>query len=379
MNRILNITLILGLFLSLSACGGEDMGKSLAQQRKQLEKLQAQRVSLDTEIANLEKQIQNLDTTKREIPPVPVKVAPLALSSMNHYLEIQGSVESNRNVQVSPKMSGIITQIYVREGQYVSAGKVLAQIDDAVLKASRAELETQASLAKTIFEKQKRLWDQEIGTEIQFLQAKNNYEALEKRIASLDEQISMSRIKAPISGTVDEVMPKVGEMATPGMPAFRVTSPSDLSLVANVSESYAPYIKRGDDVKIYFPAIDKTYKAKVTTVAQSIDPTSRTFEVKANLPADKQIKINMYGKMAINDRNLKDVIVAPVDVLQKGATGNYVFIAEEQNGKWLARRRDVSMGLSYENKAEITEGLQAGDRLITDGYKEVSDGQVVSF
>jgi RND family efflux transporter MFP subunit len=379
MNRILNITLIVGLLLSLSSCGGEDVGSSLAQKRKALEKLQADRVTIDAKITELEKEIGKLDTVKREIPPVPVKVAPLTLSTMNHYLEIQGSVESNRNVQVSPKMSGIITQIYVSEGQYVNAGKVLAQIDDAVLKASRAELETQTSLAKTIYEKQKRLWDQEIGTEIQFLQAKNSYEALEKRIASLDEQLSMSKIKAPISGTVDDVMPKVGEMAMPGMPAFRVTSPSDLSLVANVSESYAPFVKRGDAVNIYFPAIDKTFKARVTTVAQSIDPTSRTFEVKAKLPANKQIKINMYGKMAINDRNLKDIIVAPVDVLQKGATGNYVYIAEEQNGKWLARRRSVDTGLSYENKAEITAGLKAGDRLITDGFKEVSDGQVVSF
>jgi RND family efflux transporter MFP subunit len=379
MNRILNITLIVGLLLSLSSCGGEDVGSSLAQKRKALEKLQADRVTIDAKITELEKEIGKLDTVKREIPPVPVKVATITLSTMNHYLEIQGSVESNRNVQVSPKMSGIITQIYVSEGQYVNAGKVLAQIDDAVLKASRAELETQTSLAKTIYEKQKRLWDQEIGTEIQFLQAKNSYEALEKRIASLDEQLSMSKIKAPISGTVDDVMPKVGEMAMPGMPAFRVTSPSDLSLVANVSESYAPFVKRGDAVNIYFPAIDKTFKARVTTVAQSIDPTSRTFEVKAKLPANKQIKINMYGKMAINDRNLKDIIVAPVDVLQKGATGNYVYIAEEQNGKWLARRRSVDTGLSYENKAEITAGLKAGDRLITDGFKEVSDGQVVSF
>jgi membrane fusion protein (multidrug efflux system) len=379
MNRILNITLILSLILGLSACGGEDMGESLAQKRKQLEKLQGERVTLDTKIADLEKEIGNLDTVKREIPPVPVKVSPVALTTMNHYLEIQGSVESNRNIQVSPKMSGIITQIYVSEGQYVSAGKVLAQIDDAVLKASRAELETQADLLKTIFEKQKRLWDQEIGTEIQYLQAKNNYDAVQKRLSSLDEQIAMSKIKAPISGTVDDVMPKVGEMATPGMPAFRVTNSSDLSLVAKVSEAYAPYVKRGDAVNIYFPAIDKTYKARVTTVSQSIDPISRTFEVKAKLPADKQIKINMYGKMAINDRNLKDVIVAPVDVLQKGATGNYVYIAEEQNGKWLARRRSVDMGLSYENQAEITSGLQAGDRLITDGFKEVSEGQVVSF
>lgn len=379
MNRILNITLILSLMLSLSACGGEDIGEGLAQKRKQLEKLQGDRVTLDTKIADLEKEIGKLDTVKREIPPVPVKVSPIALTTMNHYLEIQGSVESNRNVQVSPKMSGIITQIYVSEGQYVSAGKVLAQIDDAVIRASRAELETQTELAKTIFEKQKRLWDQEIGTEIQYLQAKNNYDALQKRIESLDEQISMSKIKAPISGTVDDIMPKVGEMATPGMPAFRVTSPSDLSLVANVSESYAPFVKRGDAVKIYFPAIDKTFNARVSTVAQSIDPTSRTFEVKAKLPANKQVKINMYGKMAINDRNLKDVIVAPVDLLQKGATGNYVYIAEEKNGKWHARRRNVDMGLSYENKAEITTGLEAGDRLITDGFKEVSDGQVVSF
>lgn len=379
MNRILNITLVLGLLLGLSACGGEESGESLAQKRKQLEKLQGERVTLDTKIADLEKEIGKLDTVEREIPPVPVKVSPLSLSSMNHYLEIQGSVESNRNVMVSPKMSGVITRIYVREGEYVSAGKVLAQLDDAVLKASRGELETQTALAKTIFEKQKRLWDQEIGTEIQYLQAKNNYEALQKRIASLDEQIAMSRITSPISGTVDEVLPNVGEMATPGMPVFRVVSPSDLSLTAKVSESHAPYVKRGDVVKVYFPAIDKSYNAKVSTVGQSIDPISRTFEVKVKLPADKQIKINMYGKMAINDRNLEDVIVTPVDVLQKGATGNYVYIAEDQNGKWFARRRNVDMGLSYENKAEIVSGLKAGDRLITEGYKEVSDGQVVSF
>lgn len=378
MNRILNITLILSLFLGLAACG-EKEPTSLADKRTKLETLKSNRVALEENIATLEREISKLDTTKREIPPVPVKVSELGLSNMSHFLEIQGSVESNRNVMVSPRMSGLITSIKVKEGQYVSAGTILATIDDALLKTSVAELQTQIDLAKTIFDKQKRLWDQEIGTEIQYLQAKNSYDNLINRKSSLEEQLNMARIKAPISGTVDEVMPKVGEMATPGMPAFRVVSPSDLSLVAKVSESYAPFVKRNDPVKIYFPAIDKTYEARISTVGQAIDPTSRTFEVGVKLPANKAIKINMYGKLAINDRNLKDVIVTTVDVLQKGAAGNYVYVATQQDGKWVAQRREVKTGLSYDNKAEITTGLKSGDRLIVEGFKELSEGQAVKF
>ncbi|MFK7971275.1 MAG: efflux RND transporter periplasmic adaptor subunit [Bacteroidia bacterium] len=379
MNRILNITLILSLAIGLAACGGGPQGEDLGSKRKELEKLKGEKVTLDEKIATLEKTISKLDTTKREVAPIPVQVTALATGGIKHFLEIQGSVESNRNVMVSPKMGGIYTSIKAKEGQYVSAGSTLATVDDALLRASRAELETQISLLKTLYEKQQRLWDQEIGTEVQLLQAKNNYEALQKRLGSIDEQIAMARVKAPISGSVDKVVPKIGEMATPGMPAFQIISQSDLSLKAKVSESYAATIKLKDAVKIYFPAIDKSYTARITNVGKSIDPTSRTFEVEARLPADKQIKINMYGKMAINDQNLKDIIVTPVEVLQKGAKGNYVYIAAEDGGKWYARRREVETGLSYEGNAEITTGLKAGDRLIIEGFKELSDGQLITF
>ena len=278
---------------------------------------------------------------------------------------------------VSPQTPGVVTQIFVREGQVVKKGQILAQLDDAVMRSSIEEVKTALNLANIMFEKQQKLWDQKIGTEIQYLTAKNQKESLEKRLETLEEQKEMSKIKAPISGTVDEINPKVGEAVSPGFPAFRVVNGMDLSLKAQLSENYIPYVKRGDLVKISFPALEKEIEAKVTTVGQSINPVDRTFDVEVKLPSDPMLKANMFGELSINDRTIKDAITVPVALLQQSEISKFVFIAEKQTDQWLAKRVNIETGLSYDGKIEVKKGLAAGQNLIVAGYKGLSDGQEI--
>ena len=368
-----NIITIILLGSILAACGKKETSYDT------LEAVNARIDVLSQELQELEEKRIKLDPESQKVRSVAVKAQTLEPRTFKHYVNVQGQVESNRNVQVSPKMSGNLLSIKVKEGQSVRAGQLLATIDDAIIRRNKEELETQLGLATTLYEKQKRLWEKEIGTEIQYLQAKANKESMERRMATLDEQLSMSRIKAPISGIVDEVLPKTGEMVSPGFPAFRIVSATDLNLVAELSESYIPYVRRGDGVKAKFPTLNKEINARVSVVGQSVDPNSRTFKVEAKLPADRDIKANMFGEMAINDRIIKDAITVPLYLLQKSEKGNYVYIAEKKGDQWVAARRDVVLGVSYDGEAEIKSGLKGKDILITDGYKDLSDGQAIEM
>ena len=299
--------------------------------------------------------------------------------SFDHFVEVQGVVEANSNVMVSSATGGKITRILARKGQKVRKGQLLAQLDDAVMRSSIEEVKTQLELAKIMFTKQENLWNQQIGTEVQYLTSKNQKEALEKRLNTLEEQLDMNKIKAPIGGTVDEIMPKVGEILAPGMPAFRIVNSSDLSLVAQMSEKYIPYVRRGDLVKIHFPTLNKDIEAKISIVGQAIDALARTFKVEVKLPNDPMLKANMYGKISVNDQSRADAITIPQGLIQKSELGEYVFVAEKEGEKWLARRKNIKTDLSYDGEVEVVSGLEAGDRLIIAGYKGLSDGQVISF
>ncbi|RMG71942.1 MAG: efflux RND transporter periplasmic adaptor subunit, partial [Bacteroidetes bacterium] len=305
-----------------------------------------------------------------------VSTLTLKPTTFEHFVKVQGQVEANQNIMVSPLVSGRITRIFVREGQQVKAGQLLAQIDDAIMRRSIEEVKTSLDLATIMFEKQRDLWAQEIGTEIQYLTAKNQKEALERRLATLEEQLDLNRIKAPIAGTIDEIMPKVGEMVTPGMPAFRIVNARDLSLKASLSEAYIPYVRPGDEVKITFPALDRSIDAKVSTVGQFINPQDRTFDVEVKLPSSPDFKPNMFGEIAINDRNIEEAIVVPLPLVQQSERGSFVYVAEQgADGSLVARRRSLVLGLSYGSQVQVIEGLQAGDQLINAGYKDLSDGQ----
>ncbi|MEL7341191.1 MAG: efflux RND transporter periplasmic adaptor subunit, partial [Bacteroidota bacterium] len=299
---------ILSLAFVLVACG-EQQPKTLAEKKAALEKKKSELVALNQEISELQTQIETEDPeAKNKIRRIPVSTTTLKPVEFNHFVNVQGTVEANNMVNVGPQTSGRILRIYVREGQRVRRGQLLAQIDTSILASSLAEVRTQMDLAKIMFEKQERLWKQEIGTEIQYLTAKNQLESLQRRMSTLREQMSLSRVSSPINGTVDEIMPKEGEIAMPGMPAFRVVNQTDLTLVAQLAESYVPFIKKGDLVKVNFPTMDKSFEARVSVVGQAIDPLARTFKVEVKLPNDPILKANMFGEISINDRTAKDAI-----------------------------------------------------------------------
>ncbi len=375
---LIQISLIAFIFM-LTACG--------AQQRETLEAKEIKLKNLNIEATKINRQIQELEAEIVAMDPGRAKESKKTIVEINelkqeifeHYIEVQGTVEANQNITISPQAVGTITNIFVREGQQVRKGQVLAQIDDAIMKSSIEELKTSWELANIIYKKQKNLWDQEIGTEIQYLTAKNHKEGLERKLKTLEEQTDKSKIRATISGTIDEVIIKVGESVSPGYPAFRIINGRDLSLKAHLSEAYIPYIKRGDNVKLYFSALDRELEAKVSVVGQSIHPVDRTFTVEVKLPNDPMFKPNMYGQVSINDRNFKDAIVIPMNIVQKSEKGEFVYIAEQAEDKWVSRRKIITTGLNYDGRIEVKEGLQAGDKLILLGGNNLSEGQAITF
>lgn len=376
--RIHTIIALLSGFLLTTAC--QPGGESLAAKQKALLAKKQELRQISQEIAQLEADIAQLDpSAQRDVRQAQVTVQEMQPQSFQHFIEVQGQVEANENILVSPQASGRVTNIYVKEGQSVRAGALLAKIDDAIAQASLKEVETQLELATELFARQQRLWNQGVGTEVQFLEAKNRKESLEKRLATLQEQLSLNRITAPISGTIEEIMPKAGEMVSPGMPAFRIVNNRDLNLVSNLSEMHIPYVKRGDEVIIEFPTLDLELAAKIAVVGQTIHPNDRTFTVEINLPNNALLKPNLFGTLKINDRSLDSALVLPLTLVQQSENGPFVFVAKEVTGEWRAERRELTTGLSYDGKIAVETGLKPGDLLITTGYQDLSDGQVIAF
>ena len=379
MKPFTTISAIVATIILLAACG-EPLPQTLSEKKVLLQSKKKELLKLSGEIEKLESEIAKSDPAVREqVRRSPVNVANVEEVKYQHFVNIQGKVEANNNIQVSPVLGGRVIQIFSSQGQYVKKGQLLAQLDDAVMKRSIEEVKTSLDLANIMYEKQKRLWDQQIGTEVQYLTAKNQKEALERRLETLEEQLDMSKIKAPISGTVDEIIPKVGETVSPGFPAFRIVNNADLSFKADLSESYIPYIKRGDLVKLNFPTIDKTLEARVSTVGQSIDPNNRTFKVEVKLPADKMLKSNMFGEVSINDQTIEKAVMIPLEVIQQSEKGPFIFVAQKSadGDKWKAFRKNIELGLSDEGLIQAKSGLSPGEKLIISGYKDLSDGQEV--
>lgn len=362
------------------ACGSQQ-AEGLEAKKAQLKSLRSDLVRINEEVKTLEQEIAELDPeSQKRSSRIPVITQELKPRQFQHFIEVQGQVEAKQNVLVSPKMAGNLTNILVREGQYVKKDQILAVIDDAMAKRSIEEVQTQFELANTLYLKQKNLWEKEIGTEVQYLTAKNQKESLEKRMATLKEQLKMTRIQAPISGTIDEVMPKIGEAVAPGMPAFRIVNVADLTLAAEVSEAYIPYIKTGQMVDLEFPTINKSLKARISSVGKSIHPNDRTFSVEVKLPNDPLFRANMFGDITINDRTLEQAIAVPISVVQRSEKGEFVYVAKQNpDGAWVAQRKMIRTGLSAEGDIEVTEGLSEGEFLITNGFKDLNEGQALDI
>ena len=366
------------------ACGGEKNKNAgsgdLQSKREELAELKSQQSELATKIKALEAEVAKADPKKsEEVRSKDVTVAPVAATTFRHFVELQGTIDAKNNVQVSPKSGGVVTAVYVKEGDNVRAGQPIAKVDDQLLRESLAEVKTQLSLATTVFEKQASLWKQQIGTEIQYLQAKNNKEALERRLSTLNAQIGQSTVTAPISGVVDQVSVKVGQSAAPGIGLVRIVNLSQLKVVAKVADTYAGSVRKGDAVVIRFPDVNKELNSRISFVATTVDPLSRTFTIEAPLPSDNSLKPNMLAQVKINDETKGNAIVINQNLIQSTENGQLVYVAVNEGSKKVAKARPVKTGQAYGGKIAITEGLRAGDQVVTAGYQDLVDGQPINF
>lgn len=339
--------------------------------KTELADLKKQRAELDSKIAKLEAETGTKDSAGiKEISVVELKAGAFV-----NYLEIQGKVDAEQNVSVNPEAQGIVTAVYVNIGQTVNKGQVLAQIDDNVLRESMAQLQTQLDLATNLYNRQKNLWDQKIGTEVQYLSAKTQKEGLERQMNVLRTQQAMYKIKSPISGTIEQMDLKVGGVAMPGMNAIRVVNASNLKAKALVAESYLGKVGQGDDVRVIFPDLADSLNTRVSFASKVIDPASRSFNVEVKLPSSTKYRANMIAILKVVDYRNNNAIAIPVNVIQRTENGAFVWIAE--NGK--AKRTVITAGRTIDGKTEVLSGLKAGDQLIVTGMDNLTEGDPVKF
>lgn len=363
---------ILYLFLPalLVACGGEKAGDKTAQ----LEQLLKEQAKLNERIRELKDEIRKESGSFAGTKLVEIKT--IEPQTFTNFVEIQAKVDGSQSVVLSARAPGTVTSINVKVGDQVRMGQVLAQLDDAGASGAYAEINTQYEFAKDVYEKQKSLWEQQVGSELQYLQAKNNMMALQKRKSATSSQLDLSRIRTPVAGTVDAVNIKIGQSLAPGMPAISVVNVSTLKVTGNVGETLSGKVSAGDSVMIYFPDLKKEVSSRISFASRMIDPRSRTFSVEAPLDSvPGTLSPNMIAVLKIADYKADSSMVVPVDLIQRAAEGSYVMIAEKKGDKLVATRRKVTLGKTYGGMTEILTGLSNKDQVITNGYRDLNEGE----
>lgn len=383
MKRILTLTAV----TLLVACGNKG-GNSLADKKAQLEKLK-------TEVKNLETEIAKLDTSKKEDVAKLIGVTTLATADFKHYIELQGKVDADNISYVSPRLGGgQVKQILVVKGQQVNKGQLLLKLDDAVIKqsivAAKQSLETiktQLSLAKDLYNRQNNLWKQGIGTEVQVLSAKTQVETLEKQLATghenvktAQEQMAATNVYADVSGVVDELNVKVGEYFG-GMTAagaqIKIVNTSALKVVTEIPENYAARVKSGSKLIVVLADVNKTFTANLSFLSKTINANNRSFTAEAKLPYDGLLRPNQNAQVKIEDYSAANAIAIPVNTVQTDDKGKYVYVAVQEGTKTLARKKQIVVGELNGALIEIKNGLTAGDKLITEGFQNIYEGQLL--
>ena len=377
MNKGKIIIAILSIItIILTSCGD----KTVEAKKASLEKLKSEQAALTTKIKALEDEIKSSGATldSRE-KIVNVAVSNVETSKYNHYITVQGRVDGDENATISAKVPGLVLNVLVKPGSVVKAGQVLAEFDGNAIRKQIQPLETNLLFLTDLYNKQKALWDKQIGSEIQYKQAKTNKEALEQNIAAMREQLSMYKITATVNGTIDVVNLKIGQMAMPGMPYFTIVNFNKLKVKADVAETFANKINEGNVAQVDFPDINKTITSKITYSGKGISALNRTFGVEVALPNDNTYLPNMIAVLKIIDYSKDNAIVIPVNCIQNSQEGTNVYVAVTENGKTIAKKRLVKVGSTYNDKAEILSGLGIDEKLITVGYNNLNDGELIKF
>ena len=376
MKKIIFISII----VFLSACGVNNNTNSDKDEiRKQVSEYKKQVDELNEKIADLEKQLSSNPGNK--VYKIPVSVKELKYEPFNHYIEVNGTVEAVNEAFVSPEINGQVQKIFVREGERVKKGQLLIKLNSSITESSIKEVETGLEFANTVYERQKRLYDKNIGSEIDYLTAKNNKEALESKLKTLQAQQNMTLIKAPFDGIVDEIFVKEGEMAMPGMQTIQVVNLDNLYINADVSEAYLTKVRKGDMVLLEFPSYpDVKIEAPVYRIGNVVKAANRTFKVQLKIKNEnEEIKPNVLAIININDFSAGSSLLVPSLVIKQDLKGSYVYVAQSSSSNLAAKKKYVTTGMSYGDKSMITEGLQIGDSVIISGYNQVSDGAEVEI
>ncbi|HYG53646.1 MAG TPA: efflux RND transporter periplasmic adaptor subunit [Flavobacteriales bacterium] len=372
----------LALSLFLVACGGSEKSKKeqLKEKQEELKAKEAEVAKLASEVEKLRKEVGGTGE-EEEIGTKTVVSTEMVPTTFTHGIDVMGKIDGDENVKIGGEMGGSVTKVYVKVGDKVSRGQLLAETDNATMMQGLQELKLQRNFAYTLFEKQERLWKQNIGSEVQYLSAKNNVDALDSRIATLNQQIAMSRIKSPINGTVDAVDIKPGQVIAPGMPVIGIVNKTNLKVKAEMAEAYINNVKKGNSAIVKVPDASLEFDTKIKYSGQQIDPLNRTFNVEMNIDKKHYDRLapNMVAKISIIDYENKNALVLPSTVVQKDANGKYVLILVEEKGKYRAKKTPVETGMSYKGYVEITKGLSTGDKVITIGQTGLTDGEIVKI
>lgn len=381
-----NILTLLTLTFLVVACGNEKQlsveelianGDVTAMEQKR-DALTTQQQEINNQLKSLSVAIQK-QTPEGNLPLITAFEAKQTV--FNHVLELQGSVETDQNIVITPEMGGILQNVYVTDGQRVSKGQLLARVDDGGMAQQIAQMQVQADLAKTTFERQQRLWGQKIGSEIQFLQAKSSYEAQLRAIDAMKQQEAKASIKAPFSGTIDDIITEKGSVVAPGQtPILRIVSLSNMYIKTDVPETYISDVIKGKYVEVFFPVLNKTMQAKVSQTGNYINPNNRTYKAEINIPnKDNSIKPNLTARLKVNDYTNEKAILIPQSIISENAEGEqFVYKLDEMNDSTAtATRVIIKTGKTQGDVIEVLEGLSSGDQLIEEGARSVKDGQKV--
>lgn len=378
-NTTIMKNLIIALFITTGLLACSDSGSKLEQKQKELTEKKKEYSKLKDEIDKLETEIAKLDTTEEDLG-IAVKIDTVVKSDFNNPVVFQGLVESDKNVLINPEVPSTVTAIHVREGQRVYKGQLLVSLDGRAAQSQIAELEARMELAKANYDKQKRLWDQNIGSEIQFIQAKTNYEALQKSMMAAQVQLGKFDLRSPISGTVDDIMAKVGQLvgSLGSQGVMRVVNLQDVEIKANISERYLENIKKGQPVEVFYPSLNLTTKERVSAIGSVIDPNNRTFSIiiepsmKSNM-----LKPNLLALITANDYVKEDAITVPTRLIRNDGKGDYVLTVNQDD--LTVVKSFIEIEEQFATESVISSGLKEGALLITEGYNSVIKGDPVKI
>ena len=386
MKKIFSLLIIT---ITLLSCGGEKnqsvetiiASGDLATIRAKKSEVEKAQLELANQLDLLNAEIKKLDTNKKLSQITTFKAKE---EIFNHFLELQGSVSTKQNLVIFPEYSGILSNVYVREGQRVSKGQLLAKIDDGGLEQQLAQLQIQADLAKTTFKRQERLWNQKIGSEIQYLQAKSTFEAQEKAVNQMKSQLAKTEVRAPFSGTIDDVITEQGSVVAPGASQLmRIVNLEDMYIETAVPEAYLTSVTYGKPVKVEFPVLGKQIDTKIRQTGSFINPANRTFKIEVDVPNnDGMIKPNLTAKLKINDYTNNNAILIPLSVISENAQGQqYVYVVEEVNTNNVGKTKRVIIetGKSQGDNIEVLSGLEIGMNVVEEGARSVKEGQDVEI